>query len=225
MFSMVFTADIVQMFAKGVIDTLWMTFGTTFLSYLIGLPLGVLLIVTARNGLKPRPTFNWVLGLIVNLMRSVPFLIMMIAVLPLVRFLIGTSIGPNAAIIALTFSAAPFVARVVEQSLLEVDRGVIEAAHSMGASPWQIVWKVYLVESYPSLLNGGLLSIVTILGYSAMAGFIGAGGLGDIAIRFGYNRYDLGTMNITIILIVILVQIIQLIGERMSHHSDKRINE
>ena len=170
-------------------------------------------------------SLNWLVGGIVNILRSVPFLIMMITIQPLTRMIVGTTIGTRAAIVALVVSAAPFVARMVEQSLLEIDHGVIEAAQSMGASNTQIIAKVLLPESKPSLLNGALVSATTILGYSAMAGFLGGGGLGDIAIRYGYNRYDTGTMLITVVLLVILVQIIQSVGSRIAKRSDKRIND
>lgn len=220
-----FNSDILTLLGNGIIDTLWMTFAVTFLSYVFGLPLGVFLITSAKGGLRPYPVLNRLVGVFINLMRSVPFLIMLMLVSPISKVLLGSTIGMKAAILGLTFSAAPFVARVVEQSLLEVDRGVIEAALSMGASPRQIVWRVYLVEAYPSLINGALLSLTTILGYSTMAGILGAGGLGDIAIRFGYYRYDTPTMVVTVIVIVILVQIIQMIGERYANLSDKRIKE
>lgn len=171
------------------------------------------------------PGLNWLIGGIVNILRSVPFLILMITLSPITRIVVGTTIGPRAAIFALVVSAAPFVARMVEQSLLEVDHGVVEAAQSMGASNTQIITKVLLPESKPSLLNGLLVSATTILGYSAMAGVVGGGGLGDIAIRYGYNRYDTETMLITVVLLVIMVQIIQSVGSRIAKRSDKRIND
>ena len=214
-----------SLLGKGILETLWMSFGTTLLAYVFGLPIGIFLVTSAKGGLKPHLFLNKIVGLMVNLMRSVPFLIMMIAVAPITKFLVDASIGSTAAMVGLTFSAAPFVARVVEQSLIEVDRGVIEAAHSMGASPRQIVWRVYLVEAWPSLINGGLLAFATILGYTAMAGFLGAGGLGDIAIRFGYYRYETPMMVVTVAIIVILVQIIQMLGERYVLLSDKRIRD
>lgn len=220
-----FNSDVLTLLGNGILETLWMTFAVTFLSYVFGLPLGVFLITSAKGGLRPYPFLNRLVGIFINLMRSVPFLIMIMLVSPISKMLLGSTIGMKAAILGLTFSAAPFVARVVEQSLLEVDRGVIEAAQSMGASPSQIVWRVYLVEAYPSLINGCLLSLTTILAYSTMAGIVGAGGLGDIAIRFGYYRYDTATMVVTVIIIVILVQIIQMLGERYANLSDKRIKE
>lgn len=218
-------AQMVELLMQGTLESIYMIIAITVISYLIGLPLGVFLIVSDKNGLHPMPGLNWFVGGIVNILRSVPFLIMMITLSPITRIVVGTTIGPRAAIFALVVSAAPFVARMVEQSLLEVDHGVIEAAQSMGASNTQIITKVLLPESKPSLLNGLLVSATTILGYSAMDGVVGGGGLGDIAIRYGYNRYDTETMLITVVLLVILVQIIQSVGSRIAKRSDKRIND
>lgn len=214
-----------SMLAEGTWQSIYMTVAITAISYLIGIPLGVFLVMSDKNGIRPMASLNWIVGGIVNILRSVPFLILMITIQPFTRMIVGTTIGTKAAIVALVVSAAPFVARMVEQSLLEIDHGVIEAAQSMGASNMQIVTKVLLPESLPSLLNGVLVSATTILGYSAMAGFIGGGGLGDIAIRYGYNRYDSGTMLITVVLLVIMVQIIQSVGSRIAKRSDKRIND
>ena len=214
-----------SMLAEGTWQSIYMTVAITAISYLIGIPLGVFLVMSDKNGIHPMASLNWIVGGIVNILRSVPFLILMITIQPFTRMIVGTTIGTKAAIVALVVSAAPFVARMVEQSLLEIDHGVIEAAQSMGASNMQIVTKVLLPESLPSLLNGVLVSATTILGYSAMAGFIGGGGLGDIAIRYVYNRYDSGTMLITVVLLVIMVQIIQSVGSRIAKRSDKRIND
>lgn len=214
-----------SMLAEGTWQSIYMTVAITAISYLIGIPLGVFLVMSDKNGIHPMASLNWIVGGIVNILRSVPFLILMITIQPFTRMIVGTTIGTKAAIVALVVSAAPFVARMVEQSLLEIDHGVIEAAQSMGASNMQIVTKVLLPESLPSLLNGVLVSATTILGYSAMAGFIGGGGLGDIAIRYGYNRYDSGTMLITVVLLVIMVQIIQSVGSKIAKRSDKRIND
>ena len=214
-----------SMLAEGTWQSIYMTVAITAISYLIGIPLGVFLVMSDKNGIHPMASLNWIVGGIVNILRSVPFLILMITIQPFTRMIVGTTIGTKAAIVALVVSAAPFVARMVEQSLLEIAHGVIEAAQSMGASNMQIVTKVLLPESLPSLLNGVLVSATTILGYSAMAGFIGGGGLGDIAIRYGYNRYDSGTMLITVVLLVIMVQIIQSVGSRIAKRSDKRIND
>ena len=214
-----------SMLAEGTWQSIYMTVAITAISYLIGIPLGVFLVMSDKNGIHPMASLNWIVGGIVNILRYVPFLILMITIQPFTRMIVGTTIGTKAAIVALVVSAAPFVARMVEQSLLEIDHGVIEAAQSMGASNMQIITKVLLPESLPSLLNGVLVSATTILGYSAMAGFIGGGGLGDIAIRYGYNRYDSGTMLITVVLLVIMVQIIQSVGSRIAKRSDKRIND
>lgn len=220
-----FESQMLALLAEGTWQSIYMTLAITVISYIIGIPLGVFLVMSDRNGIKPMAGLNWIVGGIVNILRSVPFLILMITIQPFTRIVVGTTIGTKAAIVALVVSAAPFVARMVEQSLLEIDHGVIEAAQSMGASNMQIVTKVLLPESKPSLLNGALVSATTILGYSAMAGFIGGGGLGDIAIRYGYNRYDSGTMLVTVVLLVIMVQIIQSLGARIAKRSDKRIND
>lgn len=217
--------QMIDLLVEGTIESIYMTLAITAISYIIGVPLGVFLVLTDKNGIHPMGPANWLIGGIVNILRSVPFLILMITIQPLTRMIVGTTIGTSAAIVALVVSAAPFVARMVEQSLLEIDYGVIEAAQSMGASNLQIVAKVLLPESLPSLINGALVSATTILGYSAMAGFIGGGGLGDIAIRYGYNRYDSGTMLITVALLVIMVQIIQSVGSRLGKNLDKRIND
>lgn len=200
-----------------------MTVASSFFSYLIGIPLGVVLVVTDNTGIKPMPKVNGVLGMIINLIRSVPFMILLIMVIPLTRIIVGTSIGPVAVIPPLVIAAAPYIARMVESSLKEVDAGVIEAAKSMGASNAQIIFKVLLPESKPSLLVGAAISVTTILGYSAMAGFTGGGGLGTIAINYGYYRYQTDIMFITVAILVILVQIIQEIFMRSSKSSDKRI--
>lgn len=196
---------------------------SSFLAYLIGLPLGIILVVTDNDGVYPIPWLQKILGLVINLMRSVPFLILLFIVLPLSKIVIGTRIGSPAIIIPLTIAAAPYVARVVESSFREIDAGVIEAAKSMGASAWQIIWKVMLPESKPSLLLGAALAVTTILSYSAMAGFTGGGGLGAIAINYGYYRYEPGLMWIAVILLVVMVQIIQEAGNWLSKKSDRRM--
>lgn len=196
---------------------------SSFLAYVIGMPLGIILVVTDTDGIHPIPLLQKILGLVINLMRSVPFLILLFIVLPLSKIIIGTRIGSPAIIIPLTIAAAPYIARVVESSFREIDAGVIEAAKSMGASTWHIIWKVLLPESKPSLLLGAALAITTILSYSAMAGFTGGGGLGAIAINYGYYRYEPELMWIAVILLVVMVQIIQEIGTRLSKKSDKRI--
>ena len=213
----------VSMILTGLYETLLMTAASSFFSYVIGIPLGVLLVVSDTNGIKSMPVLNGVLGSIINLIRSVPFMILLIMVIPLTRLMVGTSIGPVAVIPPLVIAAAPYIARMVESSLKEVDAGVIEAAKSMGASNMQIIFKVLLPESKPSLLVGAAISVTTILGYSAMAGFTGGGGLGTIAINYGYYRYQTDIMFITVAILVILVQIIQEIFMRSSKHSDKRV--
>ena len=213
----------VSMILTGLYETLLMTAASSFFSYVIGIPLGVILVVSDTNGIKPMPVLNGVMGSVINLIRSVPFMILLIMVIPLTRLMLGTSIGPVAVIPPLVIAAAPYIARMVESSLKEVDAGVIEAAKSMGASNMQIIFKVLLPESRPSLLVGAAISVTTILGYSAMAGFTGCGGLGTIAINYGYYRYQTDIMFITVAILVILVQIIQEIFMRSSKHSDKRV--
>ena len=217
-------SDLVNLLSKGTLETLQMTLIGTLVAYLFGLPIGVSLIVTGPNGIKPRPIYNKVMGFIVNVLRSVPFLILMIALMPYIRIVIGTGIGTRATTAALIVAATPFVARMVEQSLLEVDPGVIEAAQAMGASNFQIIKKVLLLEARPSLLNGAAVAMITILGYSAMAGAVGGGGLGNIAIRYGLHRFQPAIMWITVVLLIILVQIMQEIGIRFAARMDNRNN-
>jgi D-methionine transport system permease protein len=213
-----------KMIGVGILETLYMTFVSSLIAYAIGLPMGVLLVVTDKDGIAPFVTFNKVLGVIVNLIRSVPFVILLIAVMPITRAILGTTIGPSAMIPPLIIGSAPYIARLVESSLKEVDRGVIEAAQSMGASPKQIILKVLIPEAKPSLIVGGAIAVTTILSYSAMSGFVGGGGLPDIAIRYGYYRYEIDIMFVTVIILVIIVQIIQEFGERWMKRSDRRIN-
>jgi D-methionine transport system permease protein len=218
------THTLVSLLWEGTLQTLYMTLVATLVSYLIGLPVGVSLIVTGPNGIRPVGIYNKIMGFIVNVVRSVPFLILMIACMPYIRKIIGTGIGTSATTAALIIAAWPFVARMVEQSLLEVDPGVIEAAQAMGASNMQIVWKVLLLEARPSLMNGAAVATITILGYSAMAGTLGGGGLGDIAIRYGHYRFQPTIMWITIVVLVILVQIMQEIGIKAAAKLDNRIS-
>ena len=220
---MQFDATTINMLVKGIWETIYMVFLSSALSYVIGIPLGIALVVTDREGISPVPLFNKVLGLIINLLRSVPFIILLIMVLPITKFIVGQTIGSNATVVPLIIAASPYIGRMVESSLKEVDAGVIEAAKSMGASTWQIIVKVLLPEAKPSLLVGAAISVTTILGYSAMAGFTGGGGLGDIAIRYGYHRYQTDMMMVTVVLLVIIVQLIQEVAMRMSRKSDKRI--
>ncbi|MCI8886501.1 MAG: ABC transporter permease [Hungatella sp.] len=220
---MTFDASTLQMILTGIWETFYMVLLSSFLAYIIGLPLGIVLVVTDEGGIHPVAWLQKILGTVINLLRSVPFLILLFIVLPLSKLVIGTRIGSPAMVIPLTIAAGPYVARVVESSLREIDGGVIEAAKSMGASDWQIIRKVLLPECMPSLLVGAALAVTTILSYSAMAGFVGGGGLGAIAINYGYYRYEAGLMWVSVVLLVVLVQIIQEAGMRMSRKGDKRI--
>ncbi len=208
--------------AEGTWDTLVMTVLATLGAYVIGIPLGVLLIVTAPTGLHPHRVINTILGWIVNIGRSIPFIILLVALIPFTRFIVGTSLGVPGAIVPLIVAAAPFVGRMVEQSLAEVDAGLVEAAQSFGASTLQIVTKVFLRESLPSLIRGVSITFITLFGYSAMAGTVGAGGLGDIAVRYGYQRYQNDVMIAAVILCVILVQVFQSAGDILARKIDRR---
>lgn len=198
-----------MLLTQGTWDTLLMTIVSTFFAYVIGIPLGVLCVLTSPKGLMPHRIFNMVLGWIINIGRSIPFIILLVALIPFTRFIVGTSLGVPGAIVPLVISAAPFIARMVEQSIEEVDGGLVEAAQSFGANTWQIVYKVFLREASPSLVRGFAIVFITILGYSAMAGCVGAGGLGDIAIRYGYQRYQDDVMIATVIILIVIVQIVQ----------------
>lgn len=220
---MQFDSNTMNMLMKGIGETLYMVFFSSVLSYVIGIPLGIALVVTDKDGIRPVPVFNKVLGLVINILRSIPFIILLIMVIPITRLLVGKIIGCNATVVPLVIAAAPYIGRMVESSLKEVDAGVIEAAKSMGASTWQIITKVLLPEAKPSLLVGAAISVTTILGYSAMAGFTGGGGLGDIAIRYGYHRYQTDMMMVTVVLLIIIVQLIQEVFMRTSRKGDKRI--
>ena len=214
--------QIIMMLLEGIKDTLYMTLTSTLIGYVIGLPMGILLTVTDKDGIHPNAAVYKVLDVIANLIRSVPFLILLIVLIPFTRFLIGRSYGPTATIVPLVIAAAPYIARMVESSLKEVDAGVIEAARSMGASNFTIVTKVMLVEARTSLIVGATISLGTILGYSAMAGTVGGGGLGDIAIRYGYTRWQTDIMIVTVILLVILFQIFKTIGMKLASNLDRR---
>lgn len=216
------TKEIILMITEGVRDTLYMTLVSTLCGYILGLPMGITLAVTDKNGIKPNPVVYKILDVTANIIRSIPFLILLILLIPFTRFLVGKSYGATGTIVPLTVAAAPFIARMIESSLNEVDKGVIEAAQSMGAGTFTIIWKVLLVEARTSILVGATIAVGTVLGYSAMAGIVGGGGLGDIAIRYGYYRYQTDIMFATVILLVVLVQIFQTIGMRMSNKLDKR---
>lgn len=213
-----FTSEYGDLLVEGVLDTLVMTSIATVLAYVIGLPIGVLLITSGKKGICPNAPLNAVLGWIVNIVRSIPFIILLVALIPFTRLIVGTSLGVPGAIVPLVVTAAPFVARIVEQSLAEVDGSLIEAAQSFGASRLQIVRKVLLWEALPSLIRGAALTFITLFGFSAMAGTVGAGGLGDIAIRYGYQRYQYDVMAVAVVLCIILVQIVQSLGDFISSY-------
>ena len=216
------TKEVVDMILKGIQETLYMTLLSTLMGYVIGLPMGVLLAVSDKDGLKPNRVLYRILDVIANIVRSIPFLILLILLIPFTRMIVGKSYGSTATVVPLVIAAGPFIARMVESSLKEVDEGVIEAARSMGASNLRIIVKVLLVEARTSLINGATIAVGTILGYSAMAGTIGGGGLGDIAIRYGYHRWQADIMIVTVVLLVILVQIFQMIGTTLANRLDKR---
>ena len=218
-----FKEGMLALVGQGFIETIYMTVISTVLAYIIGLPLGLVLVVTDKDGIHPIPWLNSLLGMIINFFRSIPFLILLIALMPFTKMVVGTIIGAKAAIVGLWIAAAPFIARMVESSLKEVEIGVVEAAQSMGASPFQIMTKVLLPEAKPSLLVGAAISITTILGYSAMAGIVGAGVLGAIAINYGYYRKQSDIMYVMVILMAIIVLVFQELGMRISKHTDKRL--
>ena len=214
-------SQVIIMLLEGIRDTLYMTLASTLFGYIIGLPMGIVLTVTDKDGIRPNTAVYKVLDVISNLLRSIPFIILLIVLIPFTRFVVGRSYGSTATIVPLTIAAAPYIARMVESSL-KVDAGVIEAARSMGASDFQIVTKVMLVEARTSLIVGATISLGTILGYSAMAGTVGGGGLGDIAIRYGYTRWQTDIMVVTVVLLVILFQIFQTIGMKIANRLDRR---
>lgn len=217
-----FSSEVINMIYEGFWETIYMTLVSTALGYLIGLPLGITLAVTDKGGIKPNRIVYRILDVISNIIRSIPFLILLILLIPLTKLLVGKSYGSSATIVPLVIAAAPFIARMVESSLKEVDEGVIEAAKSMGAGTWTIIFRVLLVEARISLIVGMTIALGTILGYSAMAGVIGGGGLGDIAIRYGYYRYESDIMLVTIIILVIIVQVLQALGMMISKKLDRR---
>ena len=218
-----FSDTVIKMLGMGILETLYMTLFSSFIAYIIGLPVGILLVITDRDGITPNATVNKVVGIIVNIVRSVPFIILLIVIMPLTKVIIGTTIGPSAVVIPLIVSSAPYIARIVESSLKEVDKGVIEAAQSMGASPIQIIFKVLIPEAKPSLIIGSAIAVSTILSYTVMAGFVGGGGLGDIAIQYGYYRYQTDIMLVAVVLLIIILQVVQELGSSMTKRSDKRL--
>ena len=217
-----FTEKVINMILVGIKDTLYMTLVSTVFGYVLGLPMGILLNVTRKDGLKPNRVIYGILGFICNIVRSIPFLILLILLIPFTRFVVGQSYGSTATIVPLVICAAPYIARVVESSLNEVDAGVIEAAKAMGASNIQIVLKVLLVEARVSLFTGFTITTGLLLGYSAMSGTVGGGGLGDIAVRYGYYRWQTDIMIVTVLLLIIIFQIIQNVGTKLSSHIDHR---
>ncbi len=218
-----FNNETIIMLLDGTKDTLYMTFVSTLFAYLLAFPIGISLVITKEDGLHPMGFINRFLDVVVNIGRSIPFLILLIAVIPLTKFIAGKSYGSTATIVPLVIASTPFIARLIESSLQEVDHGVIEAAQSMGASISTIIFKVMIPEAKTSLIVGATIAIGTILSYSAMAGVVGGGGLGDIAIRFGYYRYQTDIMLITVVLLIILVQLFQIIGMRIAKKTDKRV--
>ena len=222
-FTSAFWAEYGGILAEGVWDTLVMTVMSTLFAYLIGLPMGVLSVLSQPHGIRPHKAANAVLGWIINIGRSFPFAILMVALFPFTKLVMGTRLGLRGAILPLVVASAPFVARMVETSLSEVDAGGIEAAQSMGASTFQIVWKVYLPEAMPSLILGGSITLIAIVGYTAIAGMVGAGGLGDLAIRYGHQRNVPSVMWVTVVILVIIVQVVQSVFSRLSVRIDKRL--
>mgnify|MGYP001049440822 FL=1 len=216
------TEQIREMILNGILETLYMTVVSTLFGYVFGLPMGVLLCISDKNGLNPHPVLYKILDFIANIVRSVPFLILLILLIPFTRFLLGKSYGSTATIVPLTVAAIPFIARMVESSLKEVDNGVVEAARAMGAGTMRIILRVLLVEARTSLITGATIAIGTILGYSAMAGAVGGGGLGDIAVRYGYYRYQTDIMIVTVILLIVIVQIFQSVGMLIANRLDRR---
>ncbi len=214
--------QVIKMLLEGIKDTLYMTLGSVIIGYIVGLPLGILLYVTNEKGLRPNRLVYRIFDFICNIIRSIPFLILLILLIPFTRFVVGQSYGSTATIVPLVICAAPYIARVVESSLNDVDTGVIEAARSMGASNMQIIMKVLLVEARTSLMTGFTITTGLLLGYSAMSGTVGGGGLGDIAVRYGYYRWQTDIMIITVILLIVIFQIIQNLGTNISMRFDKR---
>lgn len=212
------TEAVWQMIFEGIWETLYMTILSTVIAYIVGLPLGILLSVTGKGGILRNRAVNGILGALVNILRSVPFLILLVVLIPFTRLLVGTSLGTTATIVPLTIGSIPIVARMVESSLQEVPHGIIEAAESMGASPLEIIVRFMLPEAVPSLLLGSAINLATILGYSAMAGFVGGGGLGDIAIQYGFYRYQSDILFVSVAILIIIVQIFQEAGTRLSNY-------
>lgn len=206
------------------LETLYMVSVSALLAMVLGLPLGLLLVITDPSSVLPNPGINQILGTVINAGRSLPFIILLVAIIPLTRLIVGTTIGSTAALVPLTLSAIPFYARVAETSLLEVDRGLVEAAEAMGCNYWQIIRKVLIPEALPSLVLGLTIMIISLIGYSAMAGVVGGGGLGDLAIRYGYQRFNTTVMVITVVLLIVLVQLVQWLGDAIARRLRKRLS-
>ena len=217
-----FDQKVIEMILVGIKDTLYMTLVSTFFGYVLGLPMGIILNVTRKEGLRPNRIIYGIGDFICNIVRSVPFLILLILLIPFTKFVVGKSYGSTATIVPLVICAAPYIARVVESSLNEVDAGVIEAAKAMGASNLQIIFKVLLVEARVSLLTGATITTGILLGYSAMSGTVGGGGLGDIAVRYGYYRWQADIMIVTVVLLIIIFQLIQNLGTALARFIDHR---
>lgn len=215
-------ARLVDLLIPSLLETLYMVFFSTLFSVLLGFVLGIVLVITEKGHIWEKPAINKVLGTVINIMRSIPFIILIVAIFPLSRLIVGTTIGSTAAIVPLSLAAAPFVARVIESSLKEVSWGVIEASLSVGATVPQIIFRVLVPEALPSLILGLTLTIINIIGYSAMAGAIGGGGLGDLAIRYGYQRFQTDVLVATIIVLIIMVELIQFAGNILANKFDKR---
>ncbi len=215
-------ADYGTLLLDGTWDTIVMTAISVLIAYLIGIPLGVLLVLTDKGGLHPNRPLNAILGWIVNIGRSIPFIILLVAIIPFTRLVVGTALGVKGAIVPLTVAAVPFVARMIEQSIADIDASLVEAGQSFGANTWQIVTKVYLRESLPSIIRGAAITFITLFGYTAMAGTVGAGGLGDIAVRYGYQRHNYDVMVGAVILCIVLIQIVQSVGDLIARKVDKR---
>ncbi|OAT82329.1 methionine ABC transporter permease [Desulfotomaculum copahuensis] len=216
------TGELLHMVAQGTLETIYMVTVSVVVSYIFGLPLGVILLITGEGQIKPNPRLYQLLGTLVNIGRSFPFIILLIAIIPFTRLIVGTFIGTTASIVPLSVGAIPFVARLVETSMREIPRGVIEAAQAMGASTWQIITRVLVPEAMPSLVAGFVLTTITLVGYSAMAGVVGGGGLGTLAYQYGFQRYQNDMMVVTVILLIILVQLIQMVGDYVTARVNKR---
>lgn len=216
------SSAMINLIIRATLDTLYMVGVSGLIAALVGVPLGVLLYVTRPRQILAQPSLNRILGIITNIGRSVPFIILMVAIIPFTRMVVGTSIGTNAAIVPLTIAAIPFVARLVEGALNEIPPGLIEAAQSMGATPYQIIVKVLLPEAKGGIITGLTITVVTLVSYSAMAGAVGGGGLGDLGIRYGYNRFDPGVMLITVAILVVMVQGFQSLGDHLVRRADRK---